>query len=217
MPISAEVEAAIKFATFYNSLILETVLFGFSSAFFLLSIYFLLRKGIKSRADAIMLATSTFIQCTSIIHWSLEVTIWCQFVIMAIPLTEPILQARFWMSILCVALTDAFVVWRATMLWTRSPWRVAVSGCIVTLDTAVHLFAMGTTALSPYGFWAPGTASIAVSVLCNLWATVLVANKSWLETKYRTSGLSRLMSGPLGCTRNRSQTSCALYEVRAGP
>ncbi|KAI0275386.1 hypothetical protein BC834DRAFT_46710 [Gloeopeniophorella convolvens] len=151
------------------------------------------QKGIKCRASAIMLAVSTCTQCISIVHWSLQVTIWCQSVITGGPLSESITQARDWLSVISVLLADAFVIWRATTLWNRSTWRIAVSDCIVTLDAALHLFAMSPAAPQLFGLLMLYPASIILSILCNLWACALVANKAWL---YRDQVTDILRTSP---------------------
>ncbi|KAM5536737.1 hypothetical protein V8D89_009576 [Ganoderma adspersum] len=182
------------------------VLYGLFLALAVVSLYLLLRRGIRRPLSAIQVFAVTTLLMSTTIHWAVVVlqrfgsvlvnpgmdtgTFWRQFVV-----EQCVGTATLTINII---LSDLVVWWRAWVLWPESRV-VRISGCVLLLATFV-MSVVDTTfsCQAQEGFMfeglAEGNAAAALSLATNFTATILTAYKAWL---YRKSARNYAESGSM--------------------
>ncbi|KAI0066718.1 hypothetical protein BV25DRAFT_1912754 [Artomyces pyxidatus] len=155
-------------AEFYPFAI-ETFLFGLFSGLIILSTSLLFSRS-RSRANHVMFSLTILMYITAALHWM------------------PWIQLR---HIKCqsasdtayqIILSDAIVAWRAWVIWGRSRNILFVSTCLILATVVAAIFnAIWGDGLSlPLRYRKLASSVTAVlSIITNLWATTLVAWKTW--------------------------------------
>ncbi|KAF8214741.1 hypothetical protein K438DRAFT_1705939 [Mycena galopus ATCC 62051] len=187
-------------------MIWETIFMSTYGEFFILALYSIFRKGLKSRSSIAMLCVVIYLYATSLTLWALKVTAWFQnahiFFMdhLDIPLPDRVDIANNNLALLGppeealfmfnMVVGDTVVIWRAWVLYQRQLWAVAIPCTMLLMSfifNVIDLACLTGAGWSNQSAIASGGAvcahaeltSWAFSLVTNGSCTVLIAYKAW--------------------------------------
>ncbi|KAI0066712.1 hypothetical protein BV25DRAFT_1420265 [Artomyces pyxidatus] len=177
----------------FYPLIAETILFGILSCLISLSTYLLLWRP-RTPGTVLMLVVTVSMYIAAIMHWSayLSVTIYY--------FTDP-LHASFAQEntnnprqtlvslgvAANVVFSDVIVIWRAWILCDKETWVLLTSITLLlatTIGAALNLLYGHVLAASYATTVAWPVVTAVITLVTNIWATALVARKTWLHRRF---------------------------------
>ncbi|KAK0185251.1 hypothetical protein F5146DRAFT_1144457 [Armillaria mellea] len=118
-----------------------------------------------------------------------------------------------------IVIGDGIVIWRAWILWNRKWWVIfttatLLTGTITAATGLIRVYTMAPPAITLFenpslSAWA--TAFIGSTLITNIWATSLVAYRTWSHNKY-----IRTITGETFMTRIRRQNGILAILIESG-
>jgi len=213
-------------------LIFETSFVSIYGLLFLLAVYSILRKGLKSTSSRVLFGVVLYLYATSLTLWSLNVTFWFKRIyIYFISYPDLPLQTREDLGnavlqfsldtpmeglfLFNMVVGDTVVIWRAWVLYTDRLWFLAIPCLMLTMSLVfaiIDITCLAGSGSTVQSSIAAGGAlcqhseliSWAFSLVTNVSCTVLIGMKAW---EHRRS-MRALMTGT--STRTTSERILSL-------
>ncbi|KZV70410.1 hypothetical protein PENSPDRAFT_579449, partial [Peniophora sp. CONT] len=221
--LQSSLSAPLSLYPIFGPFILETVVFGMFNTLVMYAVHVFIDTGSHTRSQKIMLSVALFMYTISLSHWALQARlIAVNFTLDAgagPDFVDPGVAPLALISI-NVVFSDAIVLWRLCVFWSRSLRIYVLAGGLLALTITLnivnvaveaHLFLSAkdqshdvSTATQPaFSDSAYGTLSLALSLGTNVISTVAVGWKTWSHrrriaehlsaTSYRSSIVDTVM------------------------
>ncbi|KAK0472287.1 hypothetical protein IW261DRAFT_816771 [Armillaria novae-zelandiae] len=186
-------------SAYFIALGLEILLNGMYTSLFIASMYLLLKKK-KTKVIIAMTILNSIMWAVATSHMSVSfqqnyVAFLKQRAADGSDVFEdnasPTIYSQLSLESINIVLGDSIVIWRAWTLWSRKTWVIITSATLLTGTTAAAIGLVRAFATAPPGIsvfdnaslssWA--IAFIASTLVTNVWATTLVAYRTWTHSK----------------------------------
>ncbi|KAI0321208.1 hypothetical protein OF83DRAFT_371039 [Amylostereum chailletii] len=171
-------------------LCLETIFVGAFTCLIIISTYLLACRGVRDRPRLFMLIATLLMYAFSTTHWILYMDqALCALKHTCVPFRVHAQQVAVQVVIpINFLLSDAIIIWRTWLIWERRSFVLIIAAPLL-LATAVtsianvvllpnDAFLLPTIIQSFAGSWT-GFAALALTLVTNLWTTMLVAYRAW--------------------------------------
>ncbi|RPD57863.1 hypothetical protein L226DRAFT_540174 [Lentinus tigrinus ALCF2SS1-7] len=187
--------------------VVETALYAIFTVLIIASTYLICRRGVRrSWPNAIMLAATLSMYALSTLDWVIDIRLlWNDLrtlMFFGLPgRTEPfglsspaLLTVQGITSVICIIIGDAVVCWRVCVVWADS--RAAVLGALFWVIGSIGVFTAWSVMFVGFYYPVPPPVQTLVdhsvimnafafswSAATNVWATVMIARKAWLQRR----------------------------------
>ncbi|KAK0472273.1 hypothetical protein IW261DRAFT_815788 [Armillaria novae-zelandiae] len=183
-------------SAYFIALGLEILLNGMYTSLFIASMYLLLKKKKKTKVIIAMTVLNSIMWAVATSHMSVSfqqnfVAFLKQHAADGSNVFEdnasPRIYSQLSLESINIVLGDSIVIWRAWTLWSRKTWVIITSATLLTGTAGlVRAFATAPPGISVFdnttlGSW--GIAFIASTLVTNVWATTLVAYRTWTHSR----------------------------------
>ncbi|KAE9398310.1 hypothetical protein BT96DRAFT_1020176 [Gymnopus androsaceus JB14] len=187
----------------------ETFIYGVYSCMFPVFVFVMLTKGLRTRVRKILFFMSLFMYIISTVHWSLSVA--NTILTFKNDFISPALDVSFYLPLFNAIilinyfLTDGVVVWRAWVLCNdqsrgvlKIPIALLICLAITVAVTIAFRIRLTVLPISPELFTlmnralnASQIASLVISLMANISATVIISMKAWKSRRDITRDFAR--------------------------
>ncbi|KAK0436531.1 hypothetical protein EV421DRAFT_1739488 [Armillaria borealis] len=207
---------------------LEVLLHGMYTALWLVSMYLLLFKRKKTKVIVAMTVLNSIMWAVATSHMSISFQQNFHAFLHQHAADNPTafednsapnIYLQILLESINIVIGDGIVIWRAWILWNRKWWVIITTATLLTgtLTAAtglIRVYTMAPPAITLFenpslSAWA--TAFIGSTLITNIWATSLVAYRTWSHNKY-----IRAITGETLMTRVRRQNGILAILIESG-